>query len=205
VLTASSCRAQQLRGETPVEYSSADITSHIPGLRRYASALLRNPVEAEDLVQECLCRAIARARPWRSIRDVRAYLFTILHNLYVDKIAKRSRTRDVVSDDLVEKKLVALPSQIGHLEIRDLGRALDQLSREQREVALLIGLEGLSYESAAHVLGIPTGTVMSRLHRAREALRKLMDGDGMAPRSEAKGANGRGAADDVRPLLRRRG
>jgi RNA polymerase sigma-70 factor (ECF subfamily) len=190
-----------------VEYSSADITSHIPGLRRYASALLRNPVEAEDLVQECLCRAIARARPWRSIRDIRAYLFTILHNLYVDKISKRSRTRDIVSDDLVEKKLVALPSQIGRLEIRDLGRALNQLSREQREVALLIGLEGMSYESAAQVLGVPTGTVMSRLHRAREALRKLMDGDGMSA-PDLAGAGGRSGsadADEERPRLRRRG
>jgi RNA polymerase sigma-70 factor (ECF subfamily) len=168
--------ATQQRGETPMEYSSAEITSYIPGLRRYASALMRNPVEAEDLVQECLCRAIARAKPWRSIRDMRAYLFTILHNLYVDKIAKRSRARDIVSDELVEKKLVAMPSQIGHLEILDLGRALDQLSQEQREVTLLVGLEGVSYESAARILGIPTGTVMSRLHRARETLRTLMEG-----------------------------
>lgn len=188
-----------------MEYSSSDITSHIPGLRRYASALLRNPVEAEDLVQECLCRAIARARPWRSIRDVRAYLFTILHNLYVDKISKRSRTRDIVSDELVEKKLVALPSQIGRLEIRDLARALEQISREQREVALLIGLEGMSYEAAAHVLGVPTGTVMSRLHRAREALRKLMDGEGMSPSDFVAGGKRSGAADEERTLLRRRG
>lgn len=188
-----------------MEYSSSDITSHIPGLRRYASALLRNPVEAEDLVQECLCRAIARARPWRSIRDIRAYLFTILHNLYVDKIAKRSRTRDIVSDELVEKKLVALPSQISRLEIRDLGRALEQISREQREVALLIGLEGMSYEAAAHVLGVPTGTVMSRLHRAREALRKLMDGDGMSSPASAAHPKRSGSADEERPLLRRRG
>ena len=133
-----------------MERSSSEITSYIPGLRRYASALMRNPMEAEDLVQECLCRAIARARPWRSIRDVRAYLFTILHNLYVDKIAKRSKTRDIVSDDLVEKKLVALPSQIGRLEIRDLGRALNQLSREQREVTLLIGLEARPIFSKTH-------------------------------------------------------
>lgn len=160
-----------------MEYSSSEIISYIPGLRRYASALMRNPVEAEDLVQECLCRAIARTRPWRSIRDMRAYLFTILHNLYVDKIAKRSRARDIVSDDLVEKKLVAMPSQIGHLEVLDLARALDQLSQEQREVALLVGLEGVSYEAAAKILGVPTGTIMSRLHRARETLRTLMEGN----------------------------
>lgn len=190
-----------------MERSSSEITSYIPGLRRYASALMRNPMEAEDLVQECLCRAIARARPWRSIRDVRAYLFTILHNLYVDKIAKRSKTRDIVSDDLVEKKLVALPSQIGRLEIRDLGRALNQLSREQREVTLLIGLEGMSYESAARILGVPTGTIMSRLHRARETLRKLMDGDEIV--SAAAGATkavDRGVhRNEAYPLLRRRG
>lgn len=188
-----------------MEYSSSDITSHIPGLRRYASALLRNPIEAEDLVQECLCRAIARARPWHSIRDIRAYLFTILHNLYVDKISKRSRTRDIVSDDLVEKKLVTLPSQIGRLEIRDLSRALEQLPREQREVALLIGLEGMSYGSAAQVLGVPTGTVMSRLHRAREALRKLMDGNGVSSADPVADSKHLGSVDEERTLLRHRG
>ena len=153
-----------------------NVTVYIPELRRYAKALLRNPVEAEDLVQECLCRAIGRARPWRTIRDLRAYLFTILHNLYVDRVAKRANGHDIVSDELVERKLVVKPTQLGRLEIRDLNWALDRLPSEQREVILLIGLEGMSYDDAARILDIPNGTVMSRLSRGREALRRLMDG-----------------------------
>lgn len=159
-----------------MENRSANVTAYIPELRRYARALLRDPVEAEDLVQECLCRAIARARPWRLIRDLRAYLFTIMHNLYVDRIAKKANGHDIVSDEMVERKLVAKPSQLDHLEVRDLAGALDKLSTEQREVILLIGLEGMSYEDAARILDIPNGTVMSRLSRGREALRRLLDG-----------------------------
>jgi RNA polymerase sigma-70 factor, ECF subfamily len=152
------------------------ILAHMTGLRRYAMALVRNSTDAEDLVQECVCRAIERAQPWRKINDMRSYLFTILHNLYVDKIVKKGRRQEIVSDEIIERKLIAAPVQMDRLALRDLSRALDGLSPEQRDVVLLIGLEGLTYEAAAKVVGVPVGTIMSRLSRAREALRQATDG-----------------------------
>lgn len=140
-------------------------------------ALLRNAVEADDLVQECLCRALATARPFGTIRDVRAYLFTVMHNLFVDQRLKQSKGADVVSDELVARMVTTHPQQIHRLELRDLCWALDKLSVEQKEILVLIGLEGFSYRAAAGILGLPVGTVMSRLFRAREALRELMDGE----------------------------
>jgi RNA polymerase sigma-70 factor (ECF subfamily) len=134
-------------------------------------------VDAEDLVQECLCRAIARTKPWSGIRDTRAYLFTILHNLYVDRVAKGANGHEVISDEIVQRALVVKPSQMMQLEIADLDWALGELSSEQREVVLLIGLEGMSYEDTARILSIPKGTVMSRLSRGRDMLRRLMSGD----------------------------
>lgn len=174
-----------------VDNRPVKIAAYIPELRRYATALLRNSVEAEDLVQECLCRAIARAKPWHMIRDTRAYLFTILHNLYVDRVARKPNGHDVVSDELVQRKLVVKPAQLSRLEIRDLSWALDQLPSEQREVILLVGLEGMSYEDAARVLAIPNGTVMSRLSRGRDALRRLMEG--------AEDETNEGKANDEKP------
>lgn len=175
-----------------MEHNPDTILAHITGLRRYAMALVRNPADAEDLVQECVCRAIERARPWRKVNDVRSYLFAILHNLYVDKVVKKGRRQEVVSDEIVERKLIAGPDQLDRLAVRDLSRALDRLSREQREVVLLVGLEGLTYEAAATVLDIPVGTIMSRLSRAREALRQSMEGlpDGAGANQTPGKANG---------------
>ena len=153
------------------------IESHIPDLRRYARALLGDHVDAEELVQECLVRALARRHFWPSIRDPRAYLFTILHNAYVDGLAKRKRGATFVDFDSVVTRLSRPAPQPAALELRDLARALAILPHEQRETVLLVGLEGLSYRQAADVLGVPIGTVMSRLSRGREFLRKSMEGE----------------------------
>jgi RNA polymerase sigma-70 factor (ECF subfamily) len=150
------------------------IITHIPHLRRYARALTGDPTSADDLVQDTLERAWTRMALWRPGSNIRAWLFTIMHNLYVNQIKAGARGRSQNSNN-PQVDTAALASQENRLELRDLMKALQQLPREQREVVLLIGLEQLSYEEAAKVLGIPTGTVMSRLSRGREQLRMLMN------------------------------
>lgn len=159
------------------------VAEHIPRLRRYARALVGDRDMADDLVQDCLERALSRLHLWRREGDLRAWLFTILHNIHVNAARRRNRTPAMVTIDpakphLTDPGLAVAPAQGVGLELAQLDRALHQLPAEQRQVILLIGLEGLRYEETARVLGIPVGTVMSRLSRGREALRRLTsDGD----------------------------
>jgi RNA polymerase sigma-70 factor, ECF subfamily len=151
------------------------IEQHIPRLRRYARALTGERAIADDLVQDTLERAWNKLHLWRRGSDLRAWLFTIMHNVYVNQL--RSRTaHPLVPLDEDDINLPERPTQTDLLEIRDLDVALRKLSDEQREVLLLIALEQLSYEEAAKALGIPIGTVMSRLSRARDRLRRIMKG-----------------------------
>ena len=149
------------------------IVELIPRLRRYARALVGDRHAADDLVQDTLERAWAKLHLYRRGTDLRAWLFTVMHNVHVNQVRSR---RETVS---LEGEVLELPGRAGHdasLEARDLERLLARLSVEQREVLLLVSLENLSYEAAAGALGIPIGTVMSRLSRAREKLRNLMEG-----------------------------
>jgi RNA polymerase sigma-70 factor (ECF subfamily) len=156
------------------EQLAHEITSHVAALRRYALVLVGDSTEADDLVQECLSRVLAHMRGWRPVRDLRAYLFTTLHNVFVDASRRqKARRGDVPLENAIAT--LSLPAtQLKRLEFRDLMTALGKLPTQQREVVLLIGLEGMSYIEAARVLGVPIGTVMSRLSRGREALRELM-------------------------------
>ena len=152
---------------------SPDIVEHIGALRRYSRALVGNRADADDLVQECLARVLAQMRAWREVRDLRAYLFTTLHNVFVDN-GRRKKTAGVeVPIEDAGARLVMPATQTIRLEVRDMMTALGHLPREQREVVLLVGMEGMSYIEASQVLGVPIGTVMSRLSRGREALRQL--------------------------------
>lgn len=150
------------------------LIEQIPRLRRYARALLGDPAQADELVQETLARALARLDRWQPGTDLRAWLFTLMHHLQVDRWRRHRRESAALEqasgpDSVPDAGPAAV--QVGELE-----RALARLPAEQREVLLLIGLEGLAYRQVAEVLGIPQGTVMSRLHRAREALRAALDG-----------------------------
>lgn len=156
------------------------LTLHVAALRRYANALEGNREEADDLVQECLARAIARTKAWSEIRNVRAYLFTILHNLHIDRVSRGRNRGSAVPLESVEHKLMTKPSQEDGLRIRDLERALRVLPDDYRKAVLLVGLEGMSYQEAATTLGVPIGTIMSRLSRGRETLRQLMATDAHA-------------------------
>jgi RNA polymerase sigma-70 factor, ECF subfamily len=169
--------------EKPDEDVVADteqlIAEQIPKLRRYARALLGDPVRSDDLVQEALERALSRSHLWQPGTDIRAWMFTILHNVHVNNQRQR-RYRDEYQELTDDRPELATPAtQERALEIRDLARGLQLLPAPQRQVVLLVGLEGMNYKQVAAVLDIPIGTVMSRLHRGREALRRLMtDGGG---------------------------
>ena len=154
------------------------VEPQIPALRRYARALTRDRATADDLVQDCLERAITHWQQRRDDGSPRAWLFSILHNLAMNRMSKaRSQPRPVAIEDAGESALVRQAEQPDRLQHRDLLRGLEQLSEAHRSVLLLISVEDLSYAEAANVLGVPIGTVMSRLSRAREKLAQLMDAE----------------------------
>jgi RNA polymerase sigma-70 factor (ECF subfamily) len=157
------------------------LCGYVPGIQRYARAIARNPADVDDLVQECLTRALSQRHVWPGVKDVRAYLFTILHNVHVDQVNRRGREGQAVPlDDSVCMLLACAPSQDDQLMLRDLVRSLACLPRERRDVLLCIAVDGMSYQQVADEFGVPIGTVMSRLSRARAALRELMAGGGAA-------------------------
>jgi len=150
------------------------IEAEIPRLRRYARALARDVAAADDLVQDCLARALGKLHLWQDGTDLRAWLFTILHNQYVNQVRRSVREGAAVGLSETEPLLTRAPHQGKRLELRDLERAIRKLPEEQRAVILLVGLEGMRYEEVAEVLDVPVGTVRSRLSRGRDALRRLM-------------------------------
>jgi RNA polymerase sigma-70 factor, ECF subfamily len=156
----------------------ADMEACIPALRRYASALLSGRQDADDLVHDCLVRALEHLHTRREDVEIRVWLFAIMHNLFISQLRKkrvRRRIEPLGDNTEVEPSLPA--SQEDRLHWRDLIRALNSLSEEQRTVVLLVTVENLSYAEVARVLGIPIGTVMSRLARGRERLRQLTEND----------------------------
>ena len=153
--------------------SPQDIVAEIPRLRRYARALAGEAVRADDLVQDTLERALGKWSLWRP-GNLRAWLFSIMHNLFVNQ-ARSPRLVDYPGDDALPD-LPTRATQNDALELRDFVHSLSRLPEEQREVLLLVVLEDLSYEDTAKVLDVPVGTVMSRLSRGRERLRALLEG-----------------------------
>lgn len=159
---------------------AASIEAHIPGLRRFARALVRGDRErADDLVQDSLERALSRWHLRRPEGDLRGWLYTILYNRFLSEQHRQKRRG--VHDTLTEAVESELPSVKGGqdeaLEYRDLLRGFAALPEDQRAVLFLVAVEDLSYEQTARVLGVPIGTVMSRLSRGRERLRQFMNRD----------------------------
>jgi len=151
----------------------AQVVAYIPRLRRYARALVGERSAADDLVQDTLERALNKLHLWKRGTDLRAWLFTVMHNVHVNQVRSR---REYAALDADALELPVRATQEVGLEMRDMERMLARLPVEQREVLLLVVLEDLSYDEAASALGIPIGTVMSRLSRAREKLRALTEG-----------------------------
>lgn len=152
----------------------------IPGLRRYAYSLVRSSDAADDLVQDCLERAVSRWHLRRTDGDLRAWLYAILRNHHISTIRQLRRRGPHVTFDESVRHPSAEGGQFDAAQSRDVLAALDALSEEQRSVLLLVGVEDLSYEETARVTGLPIGTVMSRLSRAREKLRRFID-EGVRP------------------------
>lgn len=155
---------------------TAALVAHIPSLRRYARALTGDAWTADDLVQDTLERACDKWRLWTAGTDLRAWLFTLMHNLFANQARRAPPHRAAVDIDELADHLPAADAPPDR-QI-DLQRCLIQLPEEQRTVLLLVALEDLSYEEVARILGVPAGTVMSRLSRARSRLRQLMEGAG---------------------------
>jgi RNA polymerase sigma-70 factor, ECF subfamily len=151
------------------------LESQIPRLRRYARALTRDVTRADDLVQSCLERALARQQLWQPGTDLRAWLFTILHNLHVNEVRSALREDGRIAAEASQSLPAVGPSALAVLQLRELDRAIGSLPATQRQVILLVGLEEMRYEEVAKILDIPVGTVRSRLSRGRQLLRKMME------------------------------
>ena len=150
------------------------IEEQIPRLRRYARALTHNRDRADDLVQDTLARALIKEDLWEPGTDLRAWLFTIMHNQHVNIVRRDTRDSAVIDIERVSATLSATTDPSASRQMIELERALARLPLEQRTVILLVGLEGMSYPETAGILSIPIGTVRSRLSRGRDGLRKLL-------------------------------
>jgi RNA polymerase sigma-70 factor, ECF subfamily len=158
-----------------------DLAAAIPRLRRYARVLTRNPARADDLVQDTLLRAWDKRRLWQVGTDLRAWLFTIMHNVHQNQrdLARREAANislDAEGDRGPVWQMAQNGNQLERVELRELMELIGRLPAEQREALLLVSVEGLSYAETSEVLAIPIGTVMSRISRAREKLRYLVAG-----------------------------
>jgi RNA polymerase sigma-70 factor, ECF subfamily len=154
------------------EYLREKILALIPRLNRYARVLTRDITAAEDLVQECIARALEKIHLWQPGTDLRAWLFTILYRQHITNLRRDARQHDYLKSQEADLNVAISPNQTAHLEVRELERALAALPAEQRSVLLLVGLNGMGYAEAAAVVNTPLGTVRSRVARGRESLRQ---------------------------------
>jgi len=157
------------------------LEEQIPRLLRYARALTRNTERADDLVQDTLVRALAKQHLWQAGTNLRAWLFTLMHNQNVNNVRYGIREGQNIDVEDMSNVLAATTDPTASRQLYELNRALSQLAQEQRQAILLVGLEEFSYEETAAILNIPVGTVRSRLSRGRDQLRRLMDMPAKAP------------------------
>ena len=150
------------------------LEQQIPRLRRYARALTRNRDRADDLVQDTLSRALEKEQFWQTGTNLGAWLFTIMHNQNVNNVRRDARGSAAVDIERLSTTLPATTDPSASRKMVELDRALARLPLGQQQVILLVGLEGMSYEETSRILGIPVGTVRSRLSRGRDTLRELL-------------------------------
>lgn len=154
-----------------------EMTQCVPALRRYANALTHDRDSADDLVQDCLERAIRKRALWQPGGPLRPWLYRVLTNVWRNNLRSRSRRPAQVPIDEFAEQLVVPAAQGGRVALAEMARAIERLSPEHREALLLVVVEGLSYAEAAAVLEVPQGTLMSRLGRARSALFRMTQED----------------------------
>lgn len=157
------------------------LSAELPALRRFARALTGDPALADDLVQDCVERALTKSHLYDPARPLRAWLYAVLRNIHVSGLRRNGRLGIVKTvDDLGDGEGAVPPEQEHRLAASSITAALDRLSPQHREVILLVGLEEMSYRDVSDILGVPVGTVMSRLSRAREHMRQLLEERGAA-------------------------
>jgi RNA polymerase sigma-70 factor (ECF subfamily) len=183
--------------ETSSDQGTIDsiLVGQIPYLRRYARGLTRNAADADDLVQSCLVRALTNMHRFEKDTNLRAWLLTILHNMFIDTVRKNRRAREAFeAAGIAADGVTQGPNQFHHVQVIELEHAIADLPAEQRSTLLLVALEDLTYEEAANVTGVPVGTVRSRLSRARHTLLKMFEGmdlDDILKQGRHAKANGR--------------
>ena len=155
------------------------LSEELPVLRRFARALTGDPALADDLVQDCVERAMLKSHLYDPSRPLRAWLFTVLRNIHISNLRRSGRATVVKTvDDLMGDEGAVPPEQENRLAAGSVTEALERLSPAHREVIVLVGLEEMSYRDVSEILGVPVGTVMSRLSRAREQMRQLLEDRG---------------------------
>ncbi|MDP3898058.1 MAG: sigma-70 family RNA polymerase sigma factor [Mesorhizobium sp.] len=152
------------------------ILAELPRLRRYARALMRDRESADDLVQDCIEKALERIDNWQTGDNPRRWLFTIMHHIFIDQLRKVKRRGAMVSISAQhENAFVTQPTQLETLQAREVLEALQTIEPDRRSALVLVSVEGMTYAEAATVLGIPAGTLMSRIARGREELRLQLE------------------------------
>ncbi|MBO6947505.1 MAG: sigma-70 family RNA polymerase sigma factor [Rhodospirillales bacterium] len=162
-----------------------NLERHLPALQRYAMSLACDPAAAQDLVQECAMRALAKANLYKPGTNLRAWLFTILHNLHVSEARRRQRWPAAKDPDLVIERISTPAPQPAAVMLNDVGDAISELPRQQQRLLMSIGVEGKSYDEASDEFGIPLGTVKSGYARARKALAERVS---WRPAAQTRGA-----------------
>jgi len=151
------------------------LEAEIPRLRRYARALVRHRERADDLVQDTLTRALAKQELWTPGTNLCAWLRTVMRNHHVNSVRRSVHEGVALDAGDMSGALIATTDPTASCQMRELEKALALLRHEEREVILLVGLEGMRYDETAKVVGVPIGTVRSRLSFGRDRLRRLMD------------------------------
>jgi RNA polymerase sigma-70 factor (ECF subfamily) len=154
----------------------AEIVEFLPELRRYALTLSQNPTVADDLIQDCVSRALVKCHLFNAGSNLRAWLFTIMHNVHISDVRRRKHIELPIDPDFAAASLWTKPTQEEALLMKALFEGMRNIPEAQRTVVLMVGVEGLSYEAIAERLKLPVGTVKSRVSRGRDALRKVLHG-----------------------------
>ena len=151
-----------------------EIENYVPALQRYALALCHNATAADDLVQECIVRGLTKAHLYKAGTNLRAWLFTIMHNLHISDLRRNGKWRQPADPEAALDNLSVSASQTSTVMLRAVGKAMMTLPDLQRVILYCVGVEGKSYEEVSKEFGIPVGTVKSRCFRAREAIQKKL-------------------------------
>ncbi len=154
----------------------AEIEKFLPQLRRYALALCHNPTAADDLVQDSIARALAKSHLFHSGTNLRAWVFTIMHNLNISNRRRQKFIGSPIDPDIAAATLSVQPTQEFSVMVKTLIKAMKGIPETQRDAVLMVGMEGMSYETASEYLKVPIGTIKSRVSRGRDALRIALYG-----------------------------